>query len=149
MTLHGSAQLSSAKFYGSEGMLALSAMLRHATRYGLKYVFVADSYYEPILTFAGWRQIDSYDHGNITVWTNPAIPFAKPIPSPFRPPRWQGIMWGTVPVGVSLITIILALLQSRKLAGRRAAQSLEPEERPLAPPLSPAPASVLSSEGRA
>lgn len=149
MTLHGSAQLSSAKFYGSEGMLALSAMLRHATRYGLKYIFVADAYYEPILTFTGWRQIESYDDGNITVWTNPGIPFAKPIPSPFRPPRWQGIMWGTVPVGVSLITIILALLQSRKLAGRHLGESLEPEQTPLAPPLSPAPAPVLSSEGTA
>ncbi|HEV2401161.1 MAG TPA: hypothetical protein VGS27_29780 [Candidatus Sulfotelmatobacter sp.] len=148
MTLHGSAQLSSAKYYGSEGMLALSAMLRHATRYGLKYVFVADSYYEPILTFAGWRQIVSYDHGSITVWTNPGIPFARPIPSPFRPPRWQGIMWGTVPVGISLITIILALLQSRRLAGR-ATESLKPEESLVAPPLSPAAAPVLSSEGRA
>jgi hypothetical protein len=28
-------------------------MLRHASRYGLRYVFVMDTYYEPMLTFAG------------------------------------------------------------------------------------------------
>ncbi len=114
MTLHGSAQMSSAKFYGTEGMLALRGMLKHATRYGLRYIFVADAYYEPLLTFSGWRQIDSFNHGGITVWVNPAIPEAKPIPSPLRPTHWQGIMWGTLPVGVSLLTMMIALLQARK-----------------------------------
>jgi hypothetical protein len=113
MTLYGSAQLSSAKFYGSQGMFSLSAMLHHASRYGLRYVFVADAYYEPILTFSGWRQIDSFDDGNITVWSNPAIPVAHPIPSPLRPPLWQGLMWGTLPFGVSLVTIALAILDAK------------------------------------
>jgi len=114
MIQYGSAQLSSSKYYGTQGMLALSAMLHHAPRYGLRYIFVADRFYEPILTFAGWRQIDSYDHGNISVWTNPDIPFAHPIPSPMRPPRWQGYMWGIVPFGVSLLAIILAFRRVRQ-----------------------------------
>lgn len=114
MTMHGAAQLSSAKFYGSEGIDSLKAMLRHAPRYGLRYIFVADAYYEPLLTFAGWRQIDTLNNGHITVWTNPEIPYAKEIISPFRPPRWQGYMWGTLPFGVSLVTILLASLQARK-----------------------------------
>jgi hypothetical protein len=114
MTLHGSAQLSSAKYYGTEGMQALSAMLQHAPRYGLRYLFVHDAYYEPMLTFAGWRQIDSFNDGDITVWTTIGIPPAKPIPSPLRPPRWQGIMWGIVPFGVSLLTIVLAFKQRNK-----------------------------------
>ena len=114
MTQYGSGQLSSSKYYGNQGMLALSAMLHHAPRYGLRYIFAADKYYEPMLTFSGWRQIDSYDHGNITVWTNPSIPYSHPIPSPMRPPQWQGYMWGTVPIGVSLLAIVLALLTLRK-----------------------------------
>jgi hypothetical protein len=114
MTSHGAAQLSSAKYYKSEGMQALFAILRHAHRYGLRYIFVHDSYYEPLLTFAGWRQIDSYNNGDITVWTTDGIPPAPKIPSPFRPPVWQGIMWGTVPFGVSLLTIFMALLEMKR-----------------------------------
>lgn len=116
MTRYGVGQLSTAKFYGSDGMLALSEMLRHASHYGLRYIFVSDAYYEPILTFAGWRQIESYEHGTIGVWVNPSAPYAKPIPSPLRPPRWQGYMWGIVPVGVSIFTIVLALAQYFKSA---------------------------------
>ena len=113
MTQFGAAQLTSAKFYGSIGIASLQAMLRHAPRYGLRYIFVADSYYDPLLTFSGWRQIDTFNHGHITVWTNPDIPYATPIASPLRPPRWQGYMWGTLPIGVSLLTILLAVLRLR------------------------------------
>ena len=114
MTLYGAAQLSSAKFYGSDGIASLKAMLRHAPRYGLRYIFVADAYYEPLLNFAGWRQIETFNRGRISVWTNPDIPYATPIASPLRPPRWQGYMWGTVPFGVSLLTILLAVLRARQ-----------------------------------
>ena len=113
---HGVAQLSSAKFYHAEGMLALREMLEHAPRYGLKYIFVRDSYYEPLLTFAGWNQIDSFNHGDITVWSTIGIPPAIEIPSPMKPPVWQGIMWGIVPFGTSLLTIFLVVMQ-RKRAG--------------------------------
>ena len=111
MTSHASAQLSSAKFYGVEGMEALSAILRHAQHYGLKYVFVHDSYYEPMLEFGGWYKIDSYNKGDITVWTNNAIPPATEISSRLRPPVWQGILWGTVPFGVCLATILMVFIQ--------------------------------------
>jgi uncharacterized membrane protein len=66
MTHYGSAQMTNAKFYGSAGMASLRAMLEHANRYGLKYVFVHDSYYEPLLTFVGWRKIETFDNGEIT-----------------------------------------------------------------------------------
>ncbi|HEY6766001.1 MAG TPA: hypothetical protein VI386_14650 [Candidatus Sulfotelmatobacter sp.] len=119
MTLYGSAQLSSAKFYGTEGMLSLSAMLKHAPRYGLRYIFVHDAYYEPLLTFSGWHQIESFNHGDITVWTTTGIPFATSIPSPLRPPQWQGIIWGTLPVGASIVTIFLALMRVRESRSRQ------------------------------
>jgi len=111
---HGVAQLSSAKFYHAEGMLALREMLEHAPRYGLKYIFVRDSYYEPLLTFSGWHQIDSFNNGDITVWSTLGIPPATEIPSPMKPPVWQGIMWGIVPFGSSLIAICLVFLPRKK-----------------------------------
>jgi hypothetical protein len=125
LTKHGVAQLSSAKFYHTEGMLALSEMLRHARRYGLRYIFVHDSFYNPILTFAGWHQIDSFNDGETTVWTTIGIPPATTIPSPLRPPRWQGIMWGTIPFGTSLFTIALAFVFWKNQAGSKPDQPLE------------------------
>lgn len=114
MTNHGVGQLSSAKYYHTEGMEALAEMLRHAQRYGLKFVFVHDDYYNPILTFGGWREIADFNHGETTVWTTLGVPKATKIPSPLEPPRWQGIMWGIVPFGVSILTIILALATAKK-----------------------------------
>jgi hypothetical protein len=114
MTKHGVGQLSSAKFYHSEGMEALSEILKHADKYGLKYIFVHDAYYEPILTFAGWRKIDDFNHGETTVWTTLGVPKATKIPSPLEPPVWQGIMWGIVPFGTSVVTIILGWVYLRK-----------------------------------
>gem|GEM_PF-198955 len=110
MTRYGSAQLTSSKYYGVAGIESLSAMLRHAPRYGLKYIFVHDRYYEPLLQFSGWRLIDSFNQGQITVWTTIGIPPAHEVPSPMRPPAWQGIMWGTLPFGMSVLAIILVLL---------------------------------------
>src|SRR5579864_991309 len=65
MTHYGSAQLTNAKFYGSAGMASLRAMLEHANRYGLKYIFVHDPYYEPLLTFVAWRKTETFDNGQI------------------------------------------------------------------------------------
>jgi hypothetical protein len=125
LTKHGVAQLSSAKFYHTEGMLALSEMLQHAPRYGLRYIFVHDSFYNPILTFAGWRQIDSFNDGETTVWTTIGIPPATTIPSPLRPPRWQGIMWGTIPFGTSLVTIALAFIFAGSSDGSKPDRGVE------------------------
>jgi hypothetical protein len=116
LTRHGVGQLSSAKFYHSEGMLALKDMLRHSDHYGLKYIFVHDAYYDPVLTFAGWRKIDTFNHGETTVWTTIGVPPATTIPSPLRPPAWQGIMWGTIPFGTSLFTIFLVCFWLRTRA---------------------------------
>ncbi|HLZ42135.1 MAG TPA: hypothetical protein VKQ11_14295 [Candidatus Sulfotelmatobacter sp.] len=149
VTSHGSAQLSSSKFYGSEGMLSLSDMLKHANRYGLRYVFSHDEYYEPMLTFGGWRKIGTVDAGQTTIWDRPGVPEAKPIPSPLRPPRWQGIMWGIIPFGVSLITIVMAYQRAREAAEEEAnITSGQAEGAPQQPPLDatgPAAAPVLPS----
>jgi hypothetical protein len=110
MTHYGSAQLTNAKFYGSAGMESLREMLRHANRYGLKYIFVHDEYYEPILTFAGWRKIEVFAHADITAWSKDDVPPANPIQSEAMPAPWEGLVWGTFPMACSVLAICLELL---------------------------------------
>jgi hypothetical protein len=114
MTHYGSAQLTNAKFYGSAGMDSVRSMLRHANRYGLKFIFVHDPYYEPLLTFAGWRKIETFNQGSITAWEKDDVPPAHQIQSDAIPPAWQGILWGTLPVGASLLAIFLEVLFPNK-----------------------------------
>ena len=58
LTRYGGGPLTSSKYFGTPGLDALRAMLQHADRYGLKWVFVRDPYYDPLLSFAGWRRVD-------------------------------------------------------------------------------------------
>ena len=91
-------------------MDSLRAMLQHANHYGLKFIFVHDPFYEPLLVFGGWRQIESYDSGAITVWSkDDAVP-ARRIPSDAIPAPWEGLLWGTLPVGSSFLAILFVLL---------------------------------------
>jgi hypothetical protein len=122
MTQYGSAQLTNAKFYGSAGMASLRAMLAHANRYGLKFIFVHDSYYEPLLTFVGWRKIETFGNGEITAWSKEDVPPAHRIPSDAMPAPWEGLLWGTLPIGVSFLAILLELLLPK---GRRAHVAVE------------------------
>jgi hypothetical protein len=110
MTHYGSAQLTNSKFYGTAGMGALRSMLEHANRYGLKYIFVHDSYYEPLLTFVGWRKIETFDDGAITAWSKEDVPPAHKIESDAMPAPWQGLLWGTLPIGVSFLAIFLEFM---------------------------------------
>ena len=77
MTAYGAGQLYNSKYFGLSGMEALRAVLKHANQYGLKYIFVRDRYYEPLLAFAGWRQAETYDNGNVTLWTKEDVPPAQ------------------------------------------------------------------------
>jgi hypothetical protein len=122
LTAYGAGQLYNSKYYGTAGMEALRAILKHADQYGLRYVFVRDRYYEPLLAFAGWRQTETYDNGATSLWTKDDVPPAKHIDfGNAVPPAWQGIMWGTVPIGVSLLAIFMVLLPDR----RRYAETIE------------------------
>lgn len=123
MTHYGSAQLTNSKFYGSAGMASLRAMLAHANRYGLKYVFVHDPYYEPLLTFVGWRKTETFDSGQITAWSKDDVPPAHRIESDAIPPAWMGLLWGTLPVGVSILAIFLVLLLPASQFARKPVES--------------------------
>jgi hypothetical protein len=89
-------------------------MLEHANRYGLKFIFVHDSYYEPLLTFAGWRKIETFNNGDVTAWSKDDVPPAHRIASDAIPPEWEGIMWGILPIGVSFLAIFVELFLPEK-----------------------------------
>ena len=110
MTRFGAAQLTSAKFFGAAGMDSLRAMLQHGNHYGLKFIFVHDPFYEPLLVFGGYRQIESYDAGAITVWSKDDAPPAHVIPSDARPAPWEGLIWGILPIGSSILAILFVFL---------------------------------------
>ena len=110
MTHYGSAQLTSAKYFGTAGMESLRAILKHADHYGLKYIFVHDPFYEPLLAFAGWREIESFDSGTITTWSKDDVPPAHPIESDAVPEPWEGLMWGILPMASSLLSIFLMII---------------------------------------
>jgi len=107
----GSAQLTNAKYFRN-GMEALRSMLKHADHYGLKYIFVRDRYYEPLLAFGGWRQAEVYDNGNITLWTKESVPPAHKITPPAGavPSPFLSLLWGTLPMATVVFALALLIL---------------------------------------
>jgi hypothetical protein len=123
LTRYGAGALTSSKYFGEPGLDALRAMLMHADHYGLKWVFVRDHYYDPLLSFAGWRQVDSLEDKTITVWSKDGVPPALPVNAPQMPPRWQGLMWGILPFGSSLLAILVVFIPEKRRRERRAEAS--------------------------
>jgi hypothetical protein len=114
LTENGAGALTSSKYFGKAGMDALSAILQHADRYGLKWVFVKDPYYEPLLVFGGWRRVDDLENRTITVWSKDGVAPATPIDSPQRPLPWEGLLWGILPIGSSVLAMLLVLIPDRR-----------------------------------
>lgn len=119
LTEHGGAALTNSKFFNKTGLDALRAILYHADRYGLKWVFVRDPYYDPLLTFAGFRRADTLEDKTITIWSKEGAPPAVPMNTALIPPHWQGLMWGTLPFGSSLLALLVLLIPGER--GPRAA----------------------------
>jgi hypothetical protein len=128
LTQHGAGALTSSKYFGKSGLDALRAVLAHADRYGLKWVFMRDPYYEPLLVFAGWRKVDDLEDRTITVWSKEDAPPATPMNVPQIPPAWQGLMWGILPIGSSILAMLLVLVPDRKLAQSRVPQPTADEQ---------------------
>jgi hypothetical protein len=114
LTRYGAGALTSSKYFGEPGLDALRAMLMHADHYGLKWVFVRDHYYDPLLSFGGWRQVDALEDNTITVWSKDGVPPAMPVNAPQIPPRWQGLMWGILPFGSSLLAILVIMIPEKR-----------------------------------
>ncbi len=114
LNLYGAGALTSSKYFGKPGLDALRAMLTHADNYGLKWVLVRDPYYDPLLSFAGWRQVDSLEDKTIAVWSKDGVPPAMPVNAPQMPPKWQGLMWGILPFGSSILAILVLLIPGKR-----------------------------------
>ncbi|MGH9494773.1 MAG: hypothetical protein ACRD3B_07240 [Candidatus Sulfotelmatobacter sp.] len=126
MTRYGAAQLTSAKFFGAAGMDSLRAMLQHGNHYGLKFIFVHDPFYEPLLVFGGWRQVESYNSGAITVWAKDDAPPARAIPSDAIPAPWEGMIWGILPIGSSVLAIFFLIVLAEPRRARAVIEIPQP-----------------------
>ncbi|MFY9559341.1 MAG: hypothetical protein WAQ52_03835 [Terriglobales bacterium] len=125
LTEHGAGALTSSKYFGKAGLDALSVTLQHADRYGLKWVFMKDPYYEPLLVFSGWRKVDDLENRTITIWSKDSVPPATPIDSPQRPQAWEGVLWGILPIGSSVLAMLLVLIPNRRWADQKVTDSTE------------------------
>ena len=125
LTEHGAGPLTSSKYFGKAGLDALSAILQHADRYGLKWVIMKDPYYEPLLVFSGWRRVDDLENRTISIWTRDSVPPATPINSPQRPTAWEGVWWGFLPIGSSVLAMLLVVIPNRRLSDETVADSPE------------------------
>jgi hypothetical protein len=132
LTEHGGAALTNSKGFGKTGLDALRAMLDHADHYGLKWVLVGDPYYDPLLTFAGFRHVDDLENKTISIWSKEGAPPAVPLNTPLIPPHWQGVVWGTLPFGSSLLALLVLFIPDRRrpadeeIDSSAAAENLEP-----------------------
>lgn len=91
-------RLDGAKFTSIPGLGSLQAFLTNPQRYNLKYTFVNDDFYEPLLYFAGWHRLGQLEN-DVQVWERADVP---PLPAAIPAqvyPAWQRLMWGTLPVG--------------------------------------------------
>lgn len=108
-------RLENSKYAGVPGLASLNQFLVNAERFHLKFVFSNDEFYNPVLHYTGWNPITRLNNG-VTVWEKPDIS-SLPNMRPRRDlPRYQKIMWGTLPIGalgLGLITLLgLALSQT-------------------------------------
>lgn len=128
LTSYSGAALTMAKFFGKPGLDALRAMLDHSDKYGLKWVLVRDPYYDPLLAFVGYRKVDQLDNKAITIWGRDGTPPAAPMNLALIPPHWQGLMWGTLPFGSSLLALLLLFIPDKRLPSDRLVAGQEAEE---------------------
>jgi len=128
LTRYGGASLTQAKYFGTAGLESLRAIMMHADKYGLKWIFSNDPYYDPLLSLAGWRPVDYLDNKTITVWAKDGVPPAMPVNVAQRPPRWQGLIWGTLPFGSSILAILVFLIPERRRKQTRAEYPMSEDE---------------------
>jgi hypothetical protein len=114
LTRYGGGALTDSKGFGKNGLDALRAMLMHADHYGLKWVLVRDPYYDPLLFFAGWRPVDHLEDNTIAIWSKDGVPPAEPMNVPQIPPHWQGVLWGTLPFGSSILALLVVLIPEKR-----------------------------------
>jgi hypothetical protein len=51
-----------------------------------------------------------------------------PVNAPQIPPHWQGLMWGILPIGSSILAMFLVLIPEARWDARRVMQPAPPPE---------------------
>jgi hypothetical protein len=54
--------------------------------------------------------VDDLENNTVIIWSKDGVPPATPLNAPQIPPHWQGIMWGILPFGSSILAIVLVLI---------------------------------------
>ncbi len=104
-------RLDGAKFTSIPGLGSLQSFLTNPQKYNLKYTFVNDDFYEPLLYFAGWHSLGKLEN-DVQVWERsdvPPLPAAIPVQVY---PAWQRFMWGVLPVGSLFVAASVFLFTS-------------------------------------
>lgn len=99
-------RLDGAKFTSIPGLGSLQQFVTNPQRYNLKYIFVNDAFYEPLLYFSGWHRLGNLDN-DVQVWERSDVP---PLPAeiPVKDyPNWQRLMWGLLPVGSIFVAVFI------------------------------------------
>ncbi len=102
LTTRAIERLENSKYRGVEGIGTLQQFLTAPDIFHLKYVLSNDKFYDPLLYFTGWHRVKQLSNG-IMVWERADV---SPLPSilPKKDiPRFQKIMWGTIPISMLFI----------------------------------------------
>lgn len=118
LTRYSVERLENAKYMGVPGLGSLQQFLINADRYHLKYIFSNDAFYDPLLTFTGWNQLNRLQNG-IVIWERPDV---KPLPllqARRDIPQSHRLMWGVLPpMALILAALILVAAIFRRGFGR-------------------------------
>ncbi|WP_299762465.1 hypothetical protein [uncultured Dokdonia sp.] len=98
-------RLENSKYKGVAGIGSLQQFLTTPEKYNLKYIFSNDKFYDPVLYFCGWQRLRQLENG-IMVWERLNVPPVPAILPKDEIPKWQKILWGTIP----FLTVIIAFM---------------------------------------
>jgi hypothetical protein len=102
-------RLEGAKYTGVAGLGSLQQFIANPEKYHLKFIFSNDRFYDPLLDASGWERLEPLRNG-VAVWQREDI---QPLPAGRlreELPRWQRIMWGTLPVSAMGTAVTLFTL---------------------------------------
>jgi hypothetical protein len=98
-------RLEGAKFRGIPGIGSLQQFLTVPDKFNVKFVFANDRFYDPLLYFYGWHQLQRLENG-IVVWERADIPTLPEYLPRKEVPLYHRWMFGLLPVGALASAII-------------------------------------------
>ncbi len=127
MTRYSVERLENAKYLGVPGLGPLQQFLVNADRYHLKYVFSNDAFYDPLLTFSGWNQLNRLQNG-VMVWEKPDVARLPRLQPRRELGGMQSLLWGVLPpLALALAALIFVAAVLRRGFARQ-----QVEYRPIA-----------------